>query len=579
MTKTIEQSTEPSFAELFSQGPKALKEGEVASGKVLSIDDDSVQVDIGFKSEGLVAAWEFMDEDGTLLVKVGDAVDVLIENVEDEEGRIVLSKEKAERLKVWDRIADAYEKDEVVEGTIISRVKGGLSVDIGVKAFLPGSQVDLRPVRNLEGLMGQRTEFKIIKFNKRRGNIVLSRRALLETERKKLRDDTLSTLDAGQIVDGVIKNLTDYGAFIDLGGIDGLLHITDMSWGRINHPSELFHIGDEIKVKVLKFDPESERVSLGLKQIQPDPWVDSALRYPLGKKLQGNVVSLTDYGAFIELEPGVEGLVHVSEMSWTKRVKHPSKMVAVGDLVEAIVLDVDEGNRKISLGMKQIEENPWTAIEKQYPLGTRVKGEVRNVTKFGVFVGLEEGIDGLVHVSDISWTEQVKHPSEMFKKGDELEAVVLKIDRENEKFSLGIKQLLPNPWDSIQKKFPVGEEVTGPVTSVTGFGVFVQLEEGIEGLIYSSELAAEKIEKPQDHFTEGQVLTSLVMKVDPSEQKISLSIRALSDKAERAALKELAAQQSVSQTTTLGDLLAEKLSQTASPEDSEASDSEEPDKQ
>ena len=562
MTDSTNATSEVSFAELFDKGPNAVKEGELAKGTILSIDDDYVQVDIGFKSEGLVQAWEFMNEDGTMTVKVGDLVDVLVEDVEDEDGRIVLSKEKAERLKIWDQISAAYENDEAVEGTMIARVKGGLSVDIGVKAFLPGSQVDLRPVRNLEGLLGTRANFKIIKFNKRRGNIVLSRRALLETERRKLREQTLETLDAGQIVDGVTKNLTDYGAFIDLGGIDGLLHITDMSWGRVNHPSELFHVGDEIKVKVLKFDPESERVSLGLKQIQPDPWVDAGMRYPLGKRLEGKVVSLTDYGAFVELEAGIEGLVHVSEMSWTKRVKHPSKVVSVGDTVEAVVLDVDERERKISLGMKQIEENPWTVIEEQYPVESRVTGVVRNITNFGIFVGLSEGIDGLVHVSDISWTEQIKHPSEKFKKGDEIEAVVLKIDKENEKFSLGIKQLEPNPWDGIQKKFPIGSEITGAVTSVTDFGVFVRLEDGIEGLVYSSELAAERIEKPQDHFQDGQEVTALVVKVDPSEQKISLSIRAVTDKAERSALKELAAQQSSSQTTTLGDLLAEKLAST-----------------
>ena len=570
MTENTSPATgDETFADLFSQGPKAVKEGELARGTILSIDEDHVQVDIGFKSEGLVAAWEFMDEAGVMLIKVGDVVDVLVESVENEDGRIVLSKEKAERLKVWDEISNAYEGDQSVEGTIIARVKGGLSVDIGVKAFLPGSQVDLRPVRNLEALMGQRSEFKIIKFNKRRGNIVLSRRALLETERRRMRDDTLATLSAGQIVDGVIKNLTDYGAFIDLGGIDGLLHITDMSWGRINHPSELFHIGDEIKVTVLKFDAESERVSLGLKQIQPDPWVDAALRYPLGKRLAGAVVSLTEYGAFVELESGIEGLVHVSEMSWTKRVKHPSKVVSVGDTVESVVLDVDETNRKISLGMKQIEENPWSVIEAQYPVGSSVKGEVRNITKFGIFVGLDEGIDGLVHVSDISWTEQLKHPSEQFKKGDEIEAVVLKIDRENEKFSLGIKQLLPNPWEGIQKKYPIGTEVKGVATSITDFGVFVRLESGIEGLVYSSELAAERIENPAEHFQEGQDVTALVVKVDPEEQKISLSIRAVGDKAERAALKELAAQQSVSQTTTLGDLISAKLSEGQAGDESE----------
>ncbi|MAJ59009.1 MAG: 30S ribosomal protein S1 [bacterium TMED88] len=554
-------SAETSFAELFQSTSEAVKEGEIAQGKVLAIDDDYVTVDVGFKSEGQVQTWEFMDDDGTIQIAVGDTVEVLVEDAEDEDGRVVLSKEKAERLKVWEDISQAYESDQPVEGTIVARVKGGLSVDIGVKAFLPGSQVDLRPVRNLDGMMGERTHFKIIKFNKRRGNIVLSRRALLETERKRMRADTLSTLESDQILDGVIKNLTDYGAFIDLGGIDGLLHITDMSWGRINHPSELFNVGDEIKVKVLKFDHDSERVSLGLKQIQPDPWVDAALRYPLGKRLEGKVVSLTDYGAFIELEAGIEGLVHVSEMSWTKRIKHPSKVVAIGDDVEAVVLDVDERNRKISLGMKQIEDNPWTVIEAQYPLGSRVKGTVRNITNFGVFVGLDEGIDGLVHVSDISWTEQIKHPGEKFEKGDEVEAIVLKIDKESEKFSLGIKQLEANPWDEIQRKYPIGSEVTGPVTSVADFGVFVRLDDGIDGLVYSSELAQERVENPAETFQEGQEVTALVVKVDPAEQKISLSIRAVNDKAERKALQELAAQQSQSQTTTLGDLLAEKLAQ------------------
>jgi small subunit ribosomal protein S1 len=548
-----------SFADLFAAAERRLKEGEVIRGKVLSIDDDHVQVDVGFKSEGLIDTWEFMDDDGTILVQVGDDVDVLIEEVEDQEGRIVLSKEKADRLKIWDQISAAYEQDQAVEGTIVSRVKGGLSVDIGVKAFLPGSQVDLRPVRNLEALLGQRAEFKIIKFNKRRGNIVLSRRALLETERRRLRASTLENLEVGQIVDGVVKNITDYGAFIDLGGIDGLLHVTDMSWGRVNHPSELFQVGDELKVKVLKFDSETERVSLGLKQIQPDPWIDAAMRYPLGKRIRGRCVSLTDYGAFVELEPGIEGLVHVSEMSWTKRIKHPSKVVSIGDEVEAVVLDVDENGRKISLGMKQIEPNPWSMIEEKYPVGTHVRGVVRNITNFGVFIGLEEGIDGLVHVSDISWTEQIKHPSEKFQKGDELEAVVLKIDKENEKFSLGIKQLQPNPWDDIQRKYPPGTEIEGVVTGVTDFGAFVRLEEGVEGLVYSSEIAAERVEKPSDHVKEGETVKAIVVRVDPSEQKISLSMKAVHDKEERAALRQVAQQQSSSQKATLGDLLATKL--------------------
>ncbi len=558
MTETTKTGSE-GFAALFESTVRELKEGEVVRGTVLSVDGDNVQVDIGFKSEGLVPTWEFMDDDGTILIAVGDVVDVLVEESEDDDGRVVLSKEKADRLKIWDEISRAYEADEAVEGVIVSRVKGGLSVDIGVKAFLPGSQVDLRPVRNLESLLGQRVQFKIIKFNKRRGNIVLSRRALLEKERRKLRETTLQTLQVGQIVDGVIKNITDYGGFIDLGGIDGLLHVTDMSWGRINHPGELFQVGDEIKVKVLKFDPETERVSLGLKQLQPDPWIDASMRYPIGKRLAGKVVSLTDYGAFVELEPGVEGLIHVSEMSWTKRVKHPSKVVSIGDQVESVVLDVHEGDRRISLGLKQTEPNPWSVIEERYPVGTRVRGQVRNITNFGVFVGLEEGIDGLVHVSDISWTEQIRHPSEKFKKGDEVEAIVLKIDKENEKFSLGIKQLEPNPWDDIQRKYPPGTEITGPVTSVTDFGAFVKLEDGIEGLIYSGELSAERVEKPADVVKEGDVVKALVTRIDPHEQKISLSIKALTDREQRQALKELAVQQASTQKSTLGDLLREKL--------------------
>jgi small subunit ribosomal protein S1 len=558
-----------SFAELFAKSERAMKEGEVVRGTVLAIDGESVHVDVGFKSEGLIPLWELMDDNGRVLVKPGDTVDVLIEEVEDADGRIALSKEKADRLKIWDEISRAYEADEPVDGVIVSRVKGGLSVDIGVKAFLPGSQVDLRPVRNLESLIGERVGFKIIKFNKRRGNIVLSRRALLEKERERQRRETLQTLEVGQIVDGIIKNLTDYGAFIDLGGIDGLLHVTDMSWGRVNHPGEIFQVGDQIKVKVLKFDPDTERVSLGLKQIQPDPWVDAAHKYPIGKRVQGKVVSLADYGAFLELEPGIEGLVHVSEMSWTKRVKHPSKVVNPGDLVDSVVLDIDEVSRKISLGMKQIEPNPWSLIEEKYPVGTRVRGTVRNITNFGLFIGLEEGIDGLVHVSDVSWTEQIKHPGEKFKKGDELEAIVLKIDKENEKFSLGIKQLTPNPWDDIQRTYPLGSEIEGEVTSVTDFGAFVRLADGIEGLVYTSELAPEPVAKPSDAVSEGQRVKAIVTRVDPNEQKISLSIKAVHDKEQRRALSDLAAEQSRTQRSTLGDLLAEKLRQKGGESDGE----------
>ncbi len=560
-TEAYEIPAGESFADLFAQDARKVEEGEVVRGTITFIDDDQIQVDIGFKSEGMVDTWEFMDEDGTVLVNVGDVVDVLVEESEGEDGRVVLSKEKADRLKIWDEISAASERDEAVEGVVLSRVKGGLAVDIGVKAFLPGSQVDLRPVRNLEHLIGERLQFKVIKFNMRRGNIVLSRRALLEKERERMRATTLEALQEGQIVDGVIKNLTDYGAFIDLGGLDGLLHVTDMSWGRVTHPNELFKVGDEIKVKVLKFDAENERVSLGLKQIQPDPWIDAAMRFPIGMRVSGEVVSLADYGAFIELEAGIEGLVHVSEMSWTKRVKHPSKIVEIGDRVEAVVLDVDEPTRKISLGMKQIEPNPWSLIEEKYPVGTHVEGTVRNVTNFGVFVGLEEGIDGLVHVSDMSWTEQISQPSEKFEKGDVVSAVVLKIDRDNEKFSLGIKQLEPNPWDDIRKKYSVGSQVDVQVSNITEFGAFVKLEEGIEGLIYNSELSPDRVEDASEVVSVGQNISALVTKVDAAEQKVSLSIKAIADKAQRDSLKKIAEQQSQSQTTTLGDILAEKLAQ------------------
>jgi small subunit ribosomal protein S1 len=494
-----------------------------------------------------------------VLPKVGEEIEVYLESKEDNEGLIVLSKDKADKIKVWDQISKAHDSGTPVEGRVAEVVKGGLAVDVGVRAFLPGSQVDLRPVKNLGAMVGQTIRAKVIKLNRRRGNVVLSRRAMLEEEREEKKKHTLSVLSEGMVLTGTVKNLTDYGAFIDLGGIDGLLHVTDMSWGRVGHPSEIFQIGDQVEVVVLHFDRETGRVSLGYKQKSSDPWANVDDRYPVGGKVNGRIVSLTNYGAFVELEPGVEGLVHVSEMSWTKRVKHPSKLVSIGDVVEGVVLDVDEHNRKISLGMKQIEPNPWSVIEEKYPIGTRVAGTIRNITNFGVFVGLEEGVDGLVHVSDISWTEQIKHPSEKFNKGDEVEAVVLKIDRENEKFSLGIKQLTANPWDGIKRKYPVGSEITGEVTNVTDFGAFVKLEEGIEGLIYSSELGHEKVDKPSDVISAGQTVTALVTKVDPVDQKISLSIRALTDKEERQALKKLAAEQAASQTMTLGDLIKEKL--------------------
>ncbi len=519
------------FATLFEQSQKTggpIEEGKVVSGTVIQLTKDYAVVDIGYKSEGQVPISEFIPAPGGEPgVKVGDKVEVLVESRENDTGMVVLSKEKADKMRIWDEISAACERDELVEGVIVGRVKGGLSVDIGVKAFLPGSQVDIRPVRNLDKLIGEKFKFKVIKFNKKRGNIVLSRRVLLEKEREELKKETLKNLKEGAVLKGVVKNLTDYGAFIDLGGIDGLLHVTDMSWGRIGHPSEMFEVGQEVRVVVLKFDPATERVSLGLKQIQEDPWHRADEKYPVGTRVKGKVVSLTDYGAFIELEQGVEGLVHVSEMSWTKRVKHPSKLVNVGDQVEAVVLDIDPKAKRISLGMKQIEANPWTLLEDKYPIGSVIRGEVRNVTDFGIFVGVEEGIDGLVHVSDISWTERIKHPGEKFKKGDVVEAVVLNIDVENERFSLGIKQIQPDPWTTLAERHPVGSKVKGKVTKVTDFGAFVEIEPGIEGLVHVSEMKDERVENPRDVVAEGQEVDVKVIDMDLQERKIALSIKAL----------------------------------------------------
>lgn len=520
------------FAEMFEESlarQDAVREGEIVRGRVLEVGKDQVLVDIGYKSEAAVSVSEFTSIDGHPTVKVGDTIDVYVESREDDSGLVIVSKEKADKLRVWDDISAAAERDELVDGIVVARVKGGLSVDIGVKAFLPGSQVDLRPIRNLDKLIGQRFKFKVIKFNKKRGNIVLSRRVLLEQEREELKKETLKKLSEGEVLLGVVKNLTEYGAFVDLGGIDGLLHITDMSWGRINHPSEMFNIGDEIKVKVLKFDVETERVSLGYKQITEDPWANAAEKYPVSKRVSGKVVSLTDYGAFIEIEPGVEGLVHVSEMSWTKRVKHPSKLVNVGDEVEAMVLDIDLGQKRISLGMKQCEANPWTLLSEKYPVGAVLKGVVRNITDFGIFVGVEEGIDGLVHVSDLSWTHRVKHPSELFSKGDEVEAVVLNIDVENERFSLGIKQLTDDPWETLPRRFPRGSKVKGRVMKVTDYGAFVEIEPGIDGLCHISELADERVEKATDIIKGGDEVEVMVLDVDPAERRISLSLKAARD--------------------------------------------------
>jgi small subunit ribosomal protein S1 len=555
---------EESFAALFEQSlQNELKEGEIVTGTVVAVQKDYVVVDIGYKSEGQVPLNEFVGADGSVSVKPGDRIEVFLEARENEHGLCVLSKEKADRLKVWDDISAACERDELIEGIISQRVKGGLSVTIrgGVKAFLPGSQVDLRPVRNLDAFIGKNYKFKVIKFNKKRGNIVLSRRVLLEKERAELKGQTLERLKEGQIVEGIVKNLTEYGAFIDLGGIDGLLHITDMSWGRVNHPSELFQVGDHVRVKVLKFNAETERVSLGLKQITEDPWTRASEKYVPGTVVRGKVVSLKDYGAFIELEEGIEGLVHISEMSWTRRVKHPSKMVAVGDTVEAVVLDVDTANNRISLGMKQLEANPYEQLRDKYPPGTVVKGRVRNIADFGIFVEIEEGIDGLVHISDMSWTQRVKHPSEMFQKGDEVEAAVLNIDTadgEKPKISLGIKQLIADPWDRIPYDYPVGKIIDVKVLKVLDFGAFVELERGIEGLVHVSEISEDRVEDPRTVLKPGEEKKAQIITVDPIERKIGLSIRGATRQAEMADAQGYTGASTGG--ATLGDVMRAKLS-------------------
>lgn len=537
-----EASDKDAFAALFGEGTTGsnIKEGQVVQGRVMEILDDSVVVDIGHKSAGAVPRSEF-STDGTFSLKVGDLVDVFVDVFEDDDGELVLSKDKADLLKAWDRISEAFEKDELVQGRIVGRVKGGLSVDIGVKAFLPGSQVDLRPVRNLEKLLGQVLQFKIIKFNKKRGNIVLSRRVLLEQDRERMRSETLKSLEAGSIMAGIVKNITDYGAFIDLGGIDGLLHITDMSWGRLNSPAEVLNVGDEIQVKVLSYDAATHRVSLGLKQLQSDPWVKVAERYNPNQRLKGKVVSLTDYGAFVELEPGVEGLIHVTEMTWNRRVKHPSKLVAIGDEVEVVVLAVDLENHRISLGMKQTEQNPWELVLEKYQVGDVIRGKIRNITDFGVFVGIEEGVDGLIHVSDISWTERIKHPQDLYKKGDEVEAKVLQIDVENMRFSLGIKQLQEDPYEAASRIFLPGTRAKGKVTRNAEFGSFVELSPGVEGLIHVTELDLEPGKLPE----EGTELEFIVLRVDLNERRFELSHKAATrglDETHNRTIQEAAAE-------------------------------------
>ncbi len=511
----------------FDKSLKNFREGEIIIGKVLGLSKGLVTVDVGFKSEGMISHSEFPEAEKDL--SVGDEIEVFLERVEDNNGIVVLSKEKANKIKIWEKLVKAFEAEEIIEGTVVAKAKGGLTVDIGLKSFLPGSQIDLRPVRNLEKLIGEKFQMKIIKMNKKRGNIVLSRRILLEEERKQARAGTLTKMKEGNQVEGIVKNITDYGVFIDLGGIDGLLHITDMSWGRVNHPSEMFAIGDKVTVMVLKYDQEKERVSLGLKQITPDPWVDVDNKYPVNTRISGKVVSITDYGAFVELEKGIEGLVHVSEMSWSRHIKHPSKMVSISDTVEAVVLTLDKEKKRISLGMKQIEPNPWDSIENKYPIGTEVEGLVRNLTDFGAFVELEDGVDGLIHISDLSWNKKIKHPSEVLKKKDKVTAAVLNIDKDACRISLGIKQLEPDPWENIPDQYPIGKEVAGIIIKVTGFGAFAEFDDGLEGLIHVSQLSSEKVTHPEKVVKVGDEIKAKVIKVDTTSKKIGLSIKAYTE--------------------------------------------------
>ena len=511
--------------QLIDESLQELQEGDVVKGHVLEVHEDEVIVDIGYKSEGIVRIDEFRDPEGNIAVAAGDEVEVLLERCEDLEGNVVVSREKAEKMKVWGKIEDAYRSDEIISGAVVDRVKGGLAVNIGVRAFLPGSQVDIRPVRNLEAMVGEEIRVKVIKLNKRRANVVVSRKVVLEAERAEEKKETLTKLTTGNVLPGVVKNITDYGAFVDLGGIDGLLHITDMSWGRISHPTEMLNIGDTIDIVVLNFDPERERVSLGYKQRMPDPWVGVREKYPAGSRMQGKVVSLTDYGAFVELEEGVEGLVHISEMSWRKRVKHPSKLVEVGDEIDVVVLDVDEENRRISLGMKQTEPNPWRVIADKYSEGDIIMGKVRNLTDFGAFVEIEDGIDGLIHISDMSWTKRIEHPSEVLQKGQEVEVAVLSVDAERQRLSLGLKQLRPNIWDKYAEKHQQGEVVEGQVTKLTNFGAFVELDDGIEGLVHVSEIADRHVKDPADELKVGDTLKVKILKIDADAHKISLSVK------------------------------------------------------
>ncbi|MGB5882480.1 MAG: 30S ribosomal protein S1 [Desulfobulbales bacterium] len=568
-------SEEMSFADLFEmeENSSVSKVGDVIKGTVVGIVDDHVLVDIGDKAESYIPLSEFRTEGVEKEIKIGDAFEVFVEK-RKEEGGLQLSREKAIGIKVWEEIAKIQADDGTIDGKIESRVKGGMSVDIGVPAFLPYSQIDLRPVKDLDALIGQTFPFKILKFNRKRNNVVISRRAILEKEREKMRADMRTSLEEGMVVKGTVTNITDYGLFIDLGGMDGLCHITDLSWGRVSHPAKLYKVGDDIDVKILKYDQESDRVSLGIKQLRPDPWATVTERYPIGSKTVGKVVSITDYGVFVELEEGVEGLIHISEMTWSKKPRHPSKLVTVGDEVEIMVLNIETDSKRISLGMKQLHPNPWDLVSENYPVGSIIEGKIKNITDFGIFIGIEEGIDGLIHVSDLSWTERIKHPTEKYAKSDTIQAVVLKIDRENERFSLGIKQLEPDPWQAALNNYPGGAIVEGKITNVTDFGIFVQLEEGVEGLVHVSEISKEKITTPVGMYNVGDSLKVKVINVSSKDRKIGLSVKAMDEDSGEDTLKDYKKKQAAGP-ATIGDLLKEEMESKGTSSKAEAAPEEE----
>jgi small subunit ribosomal protein S1 len=540
-----------------------VQEGGIVSGEVVRIGKDHVLVDVNFKSEGQIPIKEFVDSEGNVTVSEGDKVDVFVAHKDEEEGIVNLSRERARRLQLLDSLEKSMEDEEIVTGRISRRIKGGYHVDLGgIEAFLPGSHVDLRPVPDMDALVDQDFDFKILKINRRRSNVIVSRRVLLEKERDQKRQELLQELEEGQIVTGKVKNITEYGVFIDLGGLDGLLHITDMSWKRIRHPKEMVQLGDDLELKVLSFDREEEKVSLGLKQLVPDPWEDITARFPEGEKVTGKVTNLVDYGAFVELDPGVEGLVHISEMSWTRKLRHPKQMVNTGDEVEVVVLGIDAERKRISLGMKQVNPNPWDLVAERYPEGTILEAEIKNITEFGIFIGIEEGIDGLIHVSDLSWTKKIRHPNEMFNVGDMIQAKVLTVDKENEKFTLGIKQLTEDPWLEVPNRYPTGTVVKGIITNITDFGLFVEVEEGIEGLVHVSELSRKKVKNPKENFEEGQEIQAKVIHVSADERRLGLSVKDYLDEMEKKQPEDSKGAKAGAQQTpgsNLGDLIRQKL--------------------